>query len=211
MLNKRKLDKGYLITFEGIDGSGKSTQIKKLKNFIKKENIKKFIFTREPGGSVLGTKIRNLLINTSENKHISKETQILLLLAARYEHYEKLILPHIKKNKIVVSDRFQDSTFAYQCGNNIKLRQLLTKFNNILFNKFEPNLTLLFDINPNLSLKRIDKREKNNAFDKKNLSFYKTVRNNYLYLAKNNNRIKILNAEKSEDEIFNEILNLIFK
>ena len=107
-----------LITFEGIDGSGKSTQIKKLKDFLKKKNINNFIFTREPGGSDLGNKIRKLLINNNKNNTISREAQILLLIAARYEHYEKLIIPLIKKNKVVVSDRFGDSTFAYQCGNN---------------------------------------------------------------------------------------------
>jgi len=89
-----------LITFEGIDGSGKSTQIKKLKNFLKKKNINNFIFTREPGGSDLGNKIRKLLINNNKNSTISREAQILLLIAARYEHYEKLIIPLKKKIKL---------------------------------------------------------------------------------------------------------------
>ena len=210
MLNKKKLDKGFLITFEGIDGSGKSTQIKKLKTFIKKKNIKNFIFTREPGGSDLGKKIRNLLISSSDKNVISKEAQILLLLAARYEHYKKLILPKIKRKKVVVSDRFHDSTFAYQCGSNKVLQSLLIKFNNLLFNKFQPDLTILLDINPNLSIKRISKRTHNNSYDKKTLSFYKTVRSNYLYIAKNNNRVKVLNAEESEEEIFKKIKNLVF-
>ena len=210
MLNKKKLDKGFLITFEGIDGSGKSTQIKKLKTFIKKKNIKNFIFTREPGGSDLGKKIRNLLISSSDKNVISKEAQILLLLAARYEHYKKLILPQIKRKKVVVSDRFHDSTFAYQCGNNKVLQRLLIKFNNLLFNKFQPDLTILLDINPNLSIKRISKRTHNNSYDKKTLSFYKTVRSNYLYIAKNNNRVKVLNAEESEEEIFKKIKNFVF-
>lgn len=200
-----------LITFEGIDGSGKSTQIKKLKNFLKKKNINNFIFTREPGGSDLGNKIRKLLINNNKNSTISREAQILLLIAARYEHYEKLIIPLIRKNKVVVSDRFGDSTFAYQCGNNKYLHNLLTNFNQLLFKKFQPNLTFLLDINPNLALKRISKRKLNNAFDKKTLSFYKIVRSNYLILAKSNNRIKVLNAEENQDKTFEKITNIIFK
>ena len=95
-LSKNQVGKGILITFEGIDGSGKSTQIKRLKNFFKKNNIKNVIFTREPGGSALGKKVKNLLINNNNNI-LSQEVQILLLIAARYEHYEKLILPLLKK------------------------------------------------------------------------------------------------------------------
>ena len=97
-LNKNQEGKGILITFEGIDGSGKSTQIRRLKDFFRKKNIKNFIFTQEPGGSELGKKIKNLLINNS-NSIISKEAQILLLLAARYEHYKELIFPLPKKKK----------------------------------------------------------------------------------------------------------------
>ena len=96
-LSKNQVGKGILITFEGIDGSGKSTQIKRLKNFFKKNNIKNVIFNREPGGSALGKKVKNLLINNNNNI-LSQEVQILLLIAARYEHYEKLILPLLKKD-----------------------------------------------------------------------------------------------------------------
>ena len=210
-LNKNQGGKGILITFEGIDGSGKSTQIRKLKSFIKKNNIKNFIFTREPGGSELGNKVKNLLINNNNNSIISKEAQILLLIAARYEHYEKLIAPLLKKNKIVISDRYQDSTFAYQCENNKNLHDLLTNLNYLLFKGFQPGLTILLDINPNVSLKRISKRKTNNAFDKKTLYFYKKVRSSYLKLAKKNSRIKVINAEANENDTFNKIINAIFK
>ncbi len=210
-LSKNLEGKGILITFEGIDGSGKSTQIRRLKNFFKKNNIKNVVFTREPGGSELGKKVKNLLINNSNNNTISKEAQILLLIAARYENYEKLILPLLKKNKIVISDRYQDSTFAYQCENNKSLHALLTNLNHLLFKGFQPDLTFLLDINPNVSLKRISKRKTNNAFDKKNLSFYKKVRSSYLKLAKKNSRIKVINAEANQNDILSKITNTIFK
>ena len=210
MQNKLMLNKGMFITFEGIDGSGKSTQVNKLKHYIKKENIKNFIFTREPGGGSLGKKVRSLLLNNNKNNSLSIESQILLLTAARYEHYEKLILPNIKRNKIIVSDRYQDSTFAYQCGDDVNLQKILKNLNQLLFKKFKPNLTFLLDIKPDIAMRRISKRKKNNSFDKKKLSLYKSVRKNYLYLAKNNKRIKILNAEKKEEEIFRNITNIIF-
>ena len=152
MLNRNKLNKGgFLITFEGIDGSGKSTQIKKLQNLFKKKKIKNIYFTREPGGSEFGNKVRKLLLNDS-NINFTNESQILLLLASRFEHYNRFILPIIKENGIVISDRFQDSTYAYQCGNNKKLYDILKYLNYSLFRNFEPKLTILLDINPKLGL-----------------------------------------------------------
>ena len=208
MLNKSHNYKGKLITFEGIDGSGKTTQIKKLKKFVKKKNLKNFIFTTEPDVGRLGKKVKNLLINN--NNTISQEAQILLLVAARFEHFHKLILPNLKKKKIIVSDRFQDSTFAYQCIKNKALNQMLTKLNKLIFNNYQPNLTILLNVSPKVTLNRISVRKKNNAFDNKNISFYKNVRNSYLKLAHNNKRIKVVNAENQPEEVFKEIMKIIF-
>ena len=210
MLNKLNNYKGRLITFEGIDGSGKSTQIKKLKNYIKKKNLKNFIFTKEPDVGTLGKKIKNLLIN-SNNNTISQEAQILLLVAARYEHFHNLILPNLKKTKTIISDRFQDSTFAYQCTNNETLHKMLTKLNKIIFNNYQPDLTILLNISPYLALKRISARKKNNAFDNKTVSFYKAVSKSYLKLAVDNSRIKVVNAANKPETIFKDIIKIIFK
>ena len=210
MLSKNKLNKGILITFEGIDGSGKTTQITKLKNYLKKKKVKNFFFTREPGGTDFGDISRKLLLNNNKIK-FSSQSQILLLIASRFEHYKQFILPLLKKNKIVVSDRFQDSTYAYQCGKNKKLYDFLNDLNNLLFDNFEPNLTILLDISPKVAIQRMKSRAANNSFDKKTLYFYRIARNNYLKLAKSNRRIIVFNASLNQEELFKNIKKVIFK
>ena len=209
MLNKR-FKKGILVTFEGIDGSGKSTQIKKLKNFFLKTKINNYYFTREPGGTNFGESTRKLMFNNDAFKPLN-QSLILLLTASRYEHYKKIILPNIKKKKIVISDRYTDSTFAYQCGSNNDLNKLLKYLNNSLFENFNADLTILLDIKPEDAMKRLEKRKKNNFFDRKTLLFYKSVRLNYLKLASKYRRIKVLDASTNQDELFNKIQKLIFK
>ena len=155
-------------------------------------------------------KVRKLLLNDS-NINFTNESQILLLLASRIEHYNRFILPIIKENGIVISDRFQDSTYAYQCGNNKKLYDILKYLNYSLFRNFEPKLTILLDINPKLAVQRINKRNKKNLFDKKTLSFYKTVRKNYLKLAREKKRIKVFDASLNKDLLFDNINKIITK
>ena len=209
MLNKR-FKKGILITFEGIDGSGKSTQIKKLKNFLLKKKINNTYFTREPGGTNLGEATRKLLLKNDAINPLN-QSLILLLTASRYEHYKKIILPNIKKKKIVISDRFTDSTFAYQCGSNKELGKLLKYLNNKLFANFNADLTILLDIRAEEAMKRLKKRKINNSFDKKTLIFYKSVRSSYLKLANKYKRIKVLDASINQDELFNKVQKLILK
>ena len=209
MLNKR-FKKGILITFEGIDGSGKSTQIKKLKNFLLKKKINNTYFTREPGGTNLGDATRKLLLKNDAINPLN-QSLILLLTASRYEHYKKIILPNIKKKNIVISDRFTDSTFAYQCGSNKELGKLLKYLNNKLFANFNADLTILLDIRAEEAMKRLKKRKINNSFDKKTLIFYKSVRSSYLNLANKYKRIKVLDASINQDELFNKVQKLILK
>lgn len=209
MLNKR-FKKGILITFEGIDGSGKSTQIKKLKNFLLKKKINNTYFTREPGGTSFGDATRKLLLKNAAINPLN-QSLILLLTASRYEHYKKIILPNIKKKKIVISDRFTDSTFAYQCGSNKELGKLLKYLNNKLFANFNADLTILLDIRAEEAMKRLKKRKINNSFDKKTLIFYKSVRSSYLKLANKYKRIKVLDASINQDELFNKVQKIILK
>ena len=209
MLNKR-FKKGILITFEGIDGSGKSTQIKKLKNFLLKKKINNTYFTREPGGTNLGDATRKLLLKNDAINPLN-QSLILLLTASRYEHYKKIILPNIKKKNIVISDRFTDSTFAYQCGSNKELGKLLKYLNNKLFANFNADLTILLDIKAEEAMKRLKKRKINNSFDKKTLIFYKSVRSSYLNLANKYKRIKVLDASINQDELFNKVQKIILK
>ena len=200
--------RGTLISFEGIDGSGKSTQIKLIKKYLDKYK-KRILFTREPGGTLEAELIRKLILSKNKDITFNKKTEILLLLAARYEHYKKLIEPAISEGEIVICDRFIDSTLAYQCTENQKLKEFYFKISKLLINNFEPNLTILLDISPYKALERIYNRKKNNRYDHKDLTFFSNVRKSYNKLAKNNSRIKKLNALDNKNILAKKIQNLI--
>ena len=151
-----KMKSGKFISIEGGEGTGKTTQIKLLSKFLKKNKIK-FITTREPGGSRGAEKIRNLVIQSNPNDW-SPITEALLHISARSDHLEKIIIPNIKKGIWVITDRFKDSTIAYQgFGNGLKL-DVLEVLQESIFNKFNPDLTIILDIPPEISLKRAKKR-----------------------------------------------------
>ena len=200
--------RGTFISFEGIDGSGKSTQIELVKKYLHK-NKKKVVFTREPGGTFEAELIRKLLLSKNKKIKFDNKTEILLLLAARYEHYKKLIEPAITNGKIIICDRFIDSTLAYQCAENNQLRQFYFQISKPLINNFEPDLTILLDISPTKALERINKRKNKNKYDNKNLSFFYNVRKGYNELAKNNSRIQKLNALDDKNILAEKIRKLI--
>ena len=149
-------NKGYFISFEGIDGSGKSTQIQKLAEFLEARDFD-IVITREPGGSKGGEEIRNLLLQGNVDRW-SAETEILLFTAARRDHLERIILPALEEGKIVICDRFTDSTRMYQGMRGVNLRNLVDTLNEKVI-KFDPDLTIVIDINPEISLKRAKSRK----------------------------------------------------
>jgi dTMP kinase len=201
---------GLFISFEGIDGSGKSTQIEELKKYIYNYE-KKIIFTREPGGTPEAELIRNLILSKSKNINFEKKTEILLLLAARYEHFKKIIEPSITSNKVVICDRFTDSTIAYQCLGIKSLESFYSAVSKKIIYNFKPNLTILLDISPYEASKRISKRKVKDKYDNKDIEYFSKVRETYLKLAKNNSRIKIFNATKNKNLIATEIKDTITK
>ena len=153
--------------------------------------------------------IRKLVLSKNKKINFDKKTEILLLLAARYEHYKKFIGPAISDGKIVICDRFIDSTLAYQCTNNNKLQEFYFKMSRPLIKNLEPSLTILLDITPNKALERISKRKENNRYDNKDINFYFNVRKSYNNLAKNNSRIYKLNALDDKIILSEKIQNLI--
>ena len=204
MLNKR------FITFEGGEGSGKSTQIKILKNKLSKRH--KVIITREPGGTKEAELIRNLLVKGKSNKW-SGTTEVLLNFTARKDHVDKIILPSLKKNMWVLCDRFIDSTLAYQgYGRNVS-EDLIKNLNKSLINNLKPKITFLFDIDPKVGLKRSKKRNNNELrYENMPLSYHKKIRNAYLDIAKKNKkRIKIIDASLDEDSISEIIWSFVQK
>jgi len=204
VLNKR------FITFEGGEGSGKSTQIKILKNKLSKKH--KVIITREPGGTKEAELIRNLLVRGKSNKW-SGTTEVLLNFTARKDHVDKVILPSLKKKMWVLCDRFSDSTLAYQgYGRNVS-EDLIKSLNKSLINNLKPKITFLFDIDPKIGLRRSKKRNNNELrYENMPLSYHKKIRNAYLDMAKKNKkRIKIIDASLDEDSISEIIWSFVQK
>ena len=201
-------DKGYFISFEGIDGSGKSTQIKKLARFLETLDFD-VIITREPGGSVGGEEIRNLLLQGQVDRW-SAETEILLFTAARRDHLERIILPAINEGKIVLCDRFTDSTRMYQGMRGPNLRTLVDMLNAKVINH-DPDLTIIIDIDPEISLKRAKSRKTSEErFEDFGVELQMKMRQGFIELAKEfSNRIELVHGQQSVDGLAQDICSLV--
>ena len=194
--------KSLLITFEGIEGSGKSYQSKKLFKKLKKIGLP-VIHTREPGGTGTAEKIRKVLLDDyfhPDKKHeFNKYTDTLLYLASRSEHIEKKIKPAISKKNIILCDRFIDSTIAYQVYGkrvNINLVNFVHKY---ILENIRPNLTFILKADVAKALKRLNKRKKKNRYDKFTKSFYNKVQKAFIKIAKSNKkRFKVI--DNSDDD-----------
>jgi len=206
--------KAFFITFEGIEGSGKSFHSKKLYKKLKKKGYK-VILTREPGGTFNAEKIRNLILNDYFQKktiiQFDKYTDTLLYLAARNEHVINKIKPAIKKKMIIICDRFTDSTLAYQIyGKGVNKKFVDVIHNNILKN-LKPNLTYVLKCKISKSMDRINKRKTKNRYDKFSMKFYSKVQNAFIKIASKDKKKYFVvdnsnNDNSSEQKIFNKFL-----
>ena len=195
------MSKGYLITFEGGDGCGKSTHFKLFLDFLTQNNID-FVSAREPGATPFAECIREI---TKSPKYADKSalSELLLFETSRADLTEKVILPALNKGKIVVLDRFYDSTLAYQGygrGQNIKL---LKELNKIAVNGVFPDLTLLYDVSTKTAQERVGSEK--DRMESAGLMFYEKVKNGYIELQKeNSDRIKLIDANRSVEEVFED-------
>lgn len=201
-------DKGYFISFEGIDGSGKSTQIQRLADFLRSLSFD-IVVTREPGGSVGGEEIRKLLLQGDVDRW-SAETEILLFTAARRDHLERIILPAMKNGQIVICDRFTDSTRMYQGMRGPKLKKLVDMLDKEVIGH-DPDLTILIDIDPEIGLRRAKSRETvEERFEDFGLELQKKMRKGFLDLSKQfSSRISVIDGLQSEDKVSKEICSLV--
>jgi dTMP kinase len=199
------IKKSFFICFEGVEGSGKSTQAKLLYKFIKKIITKKVILTREPGGTLFSEKIRNLMLDKKTN--ISPLTEFFLLMAARNEHITSKINFYLKKNFIIICDRFFYSTLAYQHYLEGMDKKFIFSIQKKIFNKVHPDITFLIDLNKKESKVRINKRaKKTNRFDKLSSYHFNKIRNGFIKISKMyKNKIVLIKGSKSLNEIQNEI------
>ena len=206
--------KPFFIVFEGVEGCGKSFQSRKLYNKLKKHKIQT-ILTREPGGTKSAELIRNLILkdyfNKSKNEKFSKYTDTLLYLAARNEHVTSKIKPALKQKKVVICDRFVDSTKAYQVyGKQISLN-FINQIHKYILNGVKPNLTFVLTVSSKTSRKRLLKRRSKNRYDNFSQSFYDKVQKSFLKLAKNKKNYFILNSSKNDTNLEKEIFKITSK
>jgi len=205
------------ITFEGIEGTGKTTQIKMLTAFLE-ESGHEVQVTLEPGGSRIGTELRKILLNM-DSTDITGECELFLYLADRAQHVGQVIKPAIDAGKIIISDRFADSTIVYQGYGRGLDPKLLRELNDVAVSGNWPDLTILLDIDPEIGLKRAmtrnlqeNKMQEEGRFEAESLEFHSLVREGYLTLAAlNNDRIVVIDADQTPDEIFTEIKKTILE
>ena len=202
----KQVMQGNLITFEGIDFSGKSVQANFLNEALKGRKLP-VLFLREPGGTEISEKIRSVLLDNANHK-MSAMTEVLLYSAARAQMVRESIIPHLEKGFVVICDRYFDSTTAYQgFGRKIDL-DFIKKLNNFATEELVPDLTFLIDLDPEIALQR--KKADLDRLEKEDLEFYQRVRNGYLEIARpNTERFVIIDGKQSievvQDEIFMEV------
>ena len=195
------------ISFEGIEGCGKSTQAKKLYEYFLSKQID-CLLTREPGGSLAGEKIRGILFDEEIDK-LSAKSELLLNFASRIEHVEKVIKPALKSGKVVICDRFVDSTFAYQGSAMGIAFEEIEKIQKIAIGEFMPDITFLINVSVDEAFARISARGNNNRYEKLGNEFHQKVYEGFFELAKKNSRINIVDGTQNQQQVFQKILNII--
>ena len=196
---------GRFLTFEGIDGSGKSTQARRLAETLR-ERGRDVVLTREPGGSAGAEEIRRLLVE-GEPERWSAETEILLFTAARRDHMEKTVLPALARGAIVICDRFADSTRVYQGAARGELRGLVDELHGLLIGR-EPDLTFVIDMDPALALERgLARGHDENRFEDMGAGFQERLREGFIALARRFPvRCRIVDGNRSEEAVASDVL-----
>lgn len=199
--------KGILISFEGIEGTGKTIQSRLLYEYLIKKGYEAML-TEEPGGTQIGFKIRDLLLSP-ENKGMKPITELLLYNASRAQHIKEVILPALSKGTVVITDRFIDSTVVYQgYGRGIDLK-LINFIEGIVTEGLRPDITFLLDLDVETGLKRNRGINKSDRLELEDLEFHRRVRDGYYEIAaKEPERIKLIDASESIEEIHNRIVSI---
>ena len=196
---------GKFITLEGIEGSGKSTNLVTIKSILDQYKID-YVFTREPGGGPLGPNLRKLLLDKDQS--ISPSVEMLLMMADRRDHVDNLINPNLDKGIWVISDRYLDSTIAYQGGGRQLDINLITSLSASL-KLPTPDFTLLFDLPVDVALERAKERSELDRFEREPLDFHSRIRESYLELASTNNRIKTIDSSKDFETVSIQVENYL--
>lgn len=205
------MKKGLFIVFEGGEGSGKSTMIDKVYEWLRECDYD-CIKTREPGGISIAEQIREVILN-KENTKMDGKTEALLYAAARRQHLVEKVIPALENGQVVLCDRFVDSSLAYQgYARGLGIEEVY-EINKFAIGDCMPNISILFDISPEVGMERIKKNSERevNRLDLEKLDFHKKVREGYdIIYKKNRNRIVKINADESIDKVFDNVKNIIF-
>ena len=200
--------KGYFITLEGCEGSGKSTQLKKLQEFLQSGGVD-FIFTREPGGTPIAEQIRKIILD-GNNTEMCDETEALLYASSRVQHIKEKILPAKNEGKIVVCDRYIDSSFAYQAYARGLGMDFVKGVNVYAVENCMPDLTLFLDISPEDAFARKGGADKDDRLEQSGIDFHKKVYQGYKTLANDNSeRIVCIDAKQGAEEVFAQIVKVL--
>jgi dTMP kinase len=203
---------GKFVSFEGIEGCGKTTQIALLSEYLKKRSIAHTI-TREPGGTAVGEGIRKILLD-SETIHLTSASELLLFYASRSQNIQEKIKPALDRNEMVICDRYYHASMAYQgYGRGIPL-EFIQKLTNLVCYPFRPDVTFLLDIEPEVGLARARARnhgrpENEGRFEAEDLEFYNKVRDGYLELASADERIQLIYADRPIEAVHRHILTIL--
>jgi dTMP kinase len=196
---------GFFITFEGIDFCGKTTQAKKLRSYLRRKGYE-VILIREPGGERISEKMRKILLS-KKNREITHTTELLLYLSSRAQLTQRIILPALKEKKIVICDRYSDSTLAYQGYGRGLNKSMIKYLNQVSSSGLCPNLTILLDVPVKVCLKRKAKEKKGkDRLEKEKLEFHQKIRDGYLKIAqKNKKRIKIIDGREDQEKTWQKV------
>ena len=204
------MKKGLFIVFEGGEGTGKTTAIDEIYNWIIENNFK-CIKTREPGGIKISEQIRQVILN-KENKTMDARTEALLYAAARRQHLVEKVIPALEEGSIVLCDRFIDSSLAYQgYARNLGIEEVMS-INRFAIGEYMPDLSILFDLDPKIGLERINSNEHReiNRLDLEKIDFHERVRSGYNIVYENNkDRIIKIDAEQSKENVIKQIKNIL--
>ena len=204
--------KPFLIIFEGVEGCGKSYQSQKLKKNLIKKGID-LTLTREPGGTRSAESIRRLILkdyfNKGNNEKFDKYTDTLLYLAARNEHVKNKIKPALKKKRVVICDRFVDSTLAYQVYGKKVNRYFINNIHKFILQGIKPNITFILKVSSKASKLRLKKRRTKNRYDNFHQSFYTKAQKSFLKIAKNKKNYFILDSSSNDSKLEKKIFKIV--
>ncbi|MGA7179179.1 MAG: dTMP kinase [Thiobacillaceae bacterium] len=200
------MSKAKFISLEGVDGAGKSTHLDFLAQVLRDKN-RRVVLTREPGGTELGERLRELLLHRGT---MLPDTEALLMFAARKEHVEQVIKPALERGDWVISDRFTDASYAYQCGGRGIAESRLQQLENWVLHGFKPDLTLIFDVSPDIAAQRRNQAREADRFELEAHDFFGRVRDTYLTRAYHEPaRIRVINADQAIADIQHELATIL--